>query len=142
LLEHRAGADGRTAEHEACQILRLTLCIAHGDQPTHRVANHDHRQVARLSPHHATQVVDDSLETGDYGALPGRTPVTDVVGPDDRRTACCQCLRDMLVTTDVLAVAMHEHDQPLRLIAPPATDVQATDCRCLHLNGRHALRRS
>lgn len=62
LLHDWAEADRRAAEDQAGQVLAVTLGIADGDEPAHRVADHDHRQVAPLRLHYPAQVVDDRLE--------------------------------------------------------------------------------
>ena len=107
----------------------MALGVPRGDEPAHRVADHHDRQVAASMLDHGAQVVDDGLEVLDERLLAVRAAVADVVGADDERAAGDQRLRDVLVPADVLAVAVHEHDEPRGVLGGPAAHLHPTDRR-------------
>ena len=53
--------------------------------------------------------------------------MADVIRPDDRGPARVQRRGDVLVAADVLAVPVHEHDQPRRRVQWPVTDLDAAN---------------
>src|SRR4051794_12274350 len=126
-LHHRAEPDGRAAEDEAGELVAMALHVARRDEPAHRMADHDDRKVAARLAHDRTDVVDDRLEVLDERRLALRPAVSGVVGPDHRRPARDQRLRHMLVPADVLAVAVHQHDEARRIGRVPPAHPHAAD---------------
>ena len=78
----------------------------------------------------------DRFEVLDECRLAARAPVPDVIGPDDRRAARDQCLGHVLVTADVLPVAVHEHDQPGGILGRPPAHMHPPDRRRVIAHGQ------
>jgi hypothetical protein len=103
----------------------MALGVAGGDQPAHRVADEHHQRAGMLLArqlHDLVQVVDHLLEVLDQHALAPGLAVADVVGTHDHGSAVHQRRGHVLVAADVLAVAVDQHDDALRLGIGPDAD--------------------
>jgi hypothetical protein len=109
----------------------VALGVAGRDQAAHRVPHHDHGEVAAHLADDFVEVVHEPLEVLDQRGLALRAAVAHVVGADHLRAARDQRLGDMLIAADVLAVAVHQHDQPGGAGGRPAAHLHAADRRLL-----------
>ena len=99
-------------------VVPVQLRVASGDHPAHRMSDEYDRQVGVSfleALNDGVQVVDDQLVIGDLDALAARAAMADVVRAGDHGSALDQKLRDVRITSEVLAVAVREDDDVPRL---------------------------
>ena len=110
-------ADHRTEKHDPRQLRRIPLGEPGAQQPTHRMADHHHRQSGVLADRDVDQrpeIVDDVLEVGDQRPLAVAVAVAEVILAVHDRAGGGESVGHMAVTTGVFRVAVHDHHDPGR----------------------------
>ncbi|HMQ72458.1 MAG TPA: hypothetical protein PKD25_08080 [Rubrivivax sp.] len=105
----QAAGEQRRRQHRAGQLRTEALQVAGREHPAHRVADQHLRQrgvFAARALGEPVHVVDHGLEVGAQHTLAVGAAMPEVVLPEHHRAGRIQPRRDMLVATDVLAVAV------------------------------------